>query len=100
MVWNATFLAMPNQVTPNTTTMHLTILTPTKKIFEGDVQKITFPGSEGPFQVLKDHAPLASMLQKGTILYEDEHRKHILAIEEGWVEVSHNRMMVLAISTT
>jgi len=80
--------------------MHLTILTPAKRVFEGDIQKITFPGSAGPFQVLQDHAPIVSMLQKGTIIYEDEYQEHILTIEEGWVNVFRNRMMVLVISAT
>lgn len=80
--------------------MHLTILTPVEKVFEGDIQKVTFPGSAGPFQVLKDHAPLVSMLHKGTILYEDGRQEYILAVEEGWVSVSYNNIMVLITATT
>ena len=78
--------------------MHLTILTPDRKIFEGDVQKATFPGSTGPFQVLKNHAPLVSVLKKGTILYSDAKQEQALAIEEGWVEVCNNSITVLVTS--
>ncbi len=84
----------------DTKTMHLTILTPDKKIFEGSVQKATFPGSAGSFQVLKDHAPLVSTLQKGAILYGGERQEHILAIEEGLVEVLNNNITVLVPSVT
>jgi len=37
--------------------MLLEILTPDKKIFEGQVDTATFPGSKGSFQVLNNHAP-------------------------------------------
>ncbi len=75
--------------------MHLTIITPDKKVFEGSVQKITFPGSAGSFQVLKNHAPLVSSLQKGIIRYGNEKQEHALAIEEGLVEVLNNTITVL-----
>ncbi|MFM2428355.1 MAG: synthase subunit epsilon [Bacteroidota bacterium] len=84
----------------NTQTMHLTILTPDKKVFEGSVQKVTFPGSAGSFQVLKDHAPLVGTLQKGAILYGSEQQEHVLAIEEGLVEVLNNSITVLVTSVT
>mmetsp|Transcript_3203 Transcript_3203/g.7121 ORF Transcript_3203/g.7121 Transcript_3203/m.7121 type:complete len:97 (-) Transcript_3203:3144-3434(-) len=79
--------------------MHLTILTPDKTIFEGNVQKVTFPGSVGSFQVLKSHAPLVSTLQPGVILYEREEKKCALMIEEGFVEVLNNNITVLVVST-
>ena len=78
--------------------MHLTIITPDEKVFEGSVQQVTFPGSAGSFQVLKNHAPLVSPLQKGTIRYGNEQQEHALAIEEGLVEVLHNTITVLVTS--
>ena len=59
------------------------------------MQKITFPGSAGSFQVLKNHAPLVSSLQKGIIRYGNEKQEHALAIEEGLVEVLNNTITVL-----
>lgn len=80
--------------------MHLTIITPDKKVFEGSVQKVTFPGSAGIFQVLKNHAPLVSTLQKGAVRYSSEKQEHALAIEEGLVEVLNNNITVLVASDT
>ena len=37
--------------------MNLEILTPEKKVFEGEVVSATFPGADGSFQVLNNHAP-------------------------------------------
>jgi F-type H+-transporting ATPase subunit epsilon len=87
-------------LTTDTKTMHLIILTPDQKVFEGSIQKATFPGSAGSFQVLKDHAPLVSTLQKGAILYGGERQEHVLVIEEGLVEVLNNIITVLIPSAT
>ena len=81
--------------TPDTPTMHLTISTPDKTLFQGNVHKATFPGSAGAFQVLKNHAPLVSTLQKGTIRYSDAQQDYTLAIEKGLVEVLNNELTVL-----
>ncbi|MCU0317991.1 MAG: F0F1 ATP synthase subunit epsilon [Amoebophilaceae bacterium] len=80
--------------------MHLTIITPDEQLFKGSVKQVTFPGSAGSFQVFQDHAPLVSVLQKGTILYGDGHQEHALSIEEGLVEVSGNHITVLLSSAT
>jgi F-type H+-transporting ATPase subunit epsilon len=77
------------------TMMQLTIITPDKTVFDGNIQKVTFPGSVGSFQVLKNHAPLVSTLQKGSIIYSDDQRDYSLAIEEGVVEVVNNKVTVL-----
>lgn len=84
----------------DTKTMKLIITTPDKKVFQGSVQKVTLPGSAGIFQVLKNHAPLVSTLQKGTIRYGNEKQEHALAITEGLVEVLNNTITVLVASDT
>ncbi|RZK64506.1 MAG: hypothetical protein EOO92_27430, partial [Pedobacter sp.] len=38
--------------------MNLEILTPDKKVFEGEVTAVTVPGTLGSFQILRDHAPI------------------------------------------
>ncbi|RZK66262.1 MAG: hypothetical protein EOO92_25440, partial [Pedobacter sp.] len=38
--------------------MTLEILTPDKKVFEGEVTAVTVPGVLGSFQILRDHAPI------------------------------------------
>ena len=86
--------------TTDTKKIHLTIITPDKKFFEGRVQQVTLPGSAGSFQVLKDHAPLVSILQKGTILYGGEGQEHALSIQEGLVEIFNNSITVLVAFAT
>ena len=47
--------------------MHLEIITPETKIFEGEVEAVLLPGLDGLFQVLKGHAPIISALGKGKV---------------------------------
>ena len=56
--------------------MVLEIYTPEKKVFEGQVEEATFPGSKGTFQVLNNHAALISTLEKGKVVYKNKNEKH------------------------
>ncbi len=76
--------------------MHLEIVTPEKKVFEGEVTLVTFPGADGSFQVLNNHAPLISLLKEGVLEYKSSQERKQVNITGGVVEVLHNRVMVLA----
>jgi F-type H+-transporting ATPase subunit epsilon len=77
--------------------MHLEIITPDKKVFDGEVSIVTFPGSDGSFQVLNHHAPLVSLLKDGVIEYKTSEREvSQVAITGGVVEVLKNKVIVLA----
>jgi F-type H+-transporting ATPase subunit epsilon len=76
--------------------MHLEIVTPEKKIFEGEVSIATFPGADGSFQVLNDHAPLISLLKEGSVVYKSKEAKGEIKITGGVVEVLKNKVILLA----
>lgn len=80
--------------------MFLEIFTPDEKVFQGEVESATFPGNEGEFQILNDHAPLVSSLGLGDIRYnylEDKKPKEVhIKVDGGVVEVLNNRVLVLA----
>lgn len=95
--------------------MHITVLTPDKKIFEGNIVSVKVPGTLGQFQVLKNHAPIVSSLGKGvitlvtasgthqvfdaessSILSVEESGKHYsFNIEKGFIEVLNNEIALL-----
>ena len=76
--------------------MHLEIITPDKKIFEGEVKLIQLPGSKGRFEMLKNHAPIISTLEKGTIKIHDENGKELFFnIDGGVIENKSNKIIVL-----
>jgi F-type H+-transporting ATPase subunit epsilon len=76
--------------------MYLEILTPEKKIFEGDVTIATFPGADGSFQIMDNHAPLISLLKEGTVEYKSKEASKNVVITGGVVEVLNNKIILLA----
>ena len=76
--------------------MYLEIITPDKKVFEGEVNLIQLPGSKGGFEILKNHAPIISTLEKGTIKIQDKDAKeHFFEIDGGVIENKSNKIIVL-----
>ena len=53
----------------------LQILSPEKTLFKGNVTVVRFPGKKAPFVVLKNHAPIVSLLEEGVITFEGEFGK-------------------------
>jgi F-type H+-transporting ATPase subunit epsilon len=76
--------------------MNLEIITPEKQIFNGMVDSVILPGKNGSFQLLKDHAPLVSTLKKGDLVYEQNGKKQTMIVDGGVLEVSDNKVLVLA----
>ncbi len=76
--------------------MKLEILTPDKKVFEGDVTAVTVPGTLGSFQILKDHAPIISTLEDGPVIIKGTDGENTFNIKGGVVEVLDNKIIVLA----
>jgi F-type H+-transporting ATPase subunit epsilon len=76
--------------------MYLEIITPDKKVFEGEVKLVQLPGSKGMFELLKNHAPIISTLEKGTIRIQDmNNREQQFEIDGGVVENKGNKIIVL-----
>jgi F-type H+-transporting ATPase subunit epsilon len=76
--------------------MHLEIITPDKKVFEGEASVVTFPGSDGSFQVMNNHAALISLLKEGIVEYKTKDQRLKVNITGGVVEVLKNNVIVLA----
>ncbi len=77
--------------------MKLEIITPDKKLFEGDVKSAVFPGAEGSFGLLNNHAAMIATLKKGTIeLIEENNIPRNFEVKGGVVEVFKNSVIVLA----
>jgi F-type H+-transporting ATPase subunit epsilon len=76
--------------------MTLEILTPDKKVFEGEVTSVTVPGTSGSFQILKGHAPIISTLEDGAVIIKNTTGVNTFNIKGGVVEVLANKIIVLA----
>jgi F-type H+-transporting ATPase subunit epsilon len=76
--------------------MTLEILTPDKKVYEGEVTAVTVPGTMGSFQILRDHAPIISTLEDGPVIIKSKTDEQTFMIKGGVVEVLKNKIIVLA----
>ena len=84
--------------------MYLEIVSPEATLFAGEVTSVTVPGINGEFQMLKDHAPVVSLLQEGKVKidgdvsidedyesrFSKEDGKTMLAISSGTIEMKDN----------
>ena len=77
--------------------MKIEIITPDKKVFEGDIKSVRVPGKKGSFQVLKDHAPIVSTLENGPVIMVDmDGNESVYDINGGVIEVKANKIILLA----
>jgi F-type H+-transporting ATPase subunit epsilon len=77
--------------------MKIEITTPDKKIYEGEIKSVRVPGKKGSFQILKDHAPIISTLEKGCVFVVDEAgNEKTFDIDGGVIEVKANKIILLA----
>lgn len=77
--------------------MTLEILTPDKKVFEGEATSVTLPGTLGSFEILNHHAPIISTLQDGKLIVRGGgNDEQIFLIKGGVVEALNNVVTVLA----
>jgi F-type H+-transporting ATPase subunit epsilon len=77
--------------------MNLEIITPGKDIYSNEVTLVQLPGTKGSFEILKNHAPIVSTLEKGRIKVIDSKSKKIyFQITGGVVECRSNNIVVLA----
>ncbi len=91
--------------------MYLEIVSPEATLFSGEVDSVAVPGINGEFEMLKDHAPIVSILKEGHVKVagnniqleeevEDKFTKSDkgvwLAINSGTIEMKDNKLIVLA----
>lgn len=76
--------------------IHLEVVTPMGMIYDGEVNAVVLPGSEGEFGVLKGHASLVSSLKAGVIDIQKDDKHELIAIDSGYAEVNEFKITVLA----
>ncbi len=76
--------------------MQLDILTPEKKIYEGEVYGIYLPGVQGYFEILDKHAPMVAALGEGEMkILKDKSTHELYTIRGGFLEMNNNKAVVL-----
>jgi F-type H+-transporting ATPase subunit epsilon len=72
--------------------LQLKIVSPEKIEYDGVAERVLVPGTMGQFEILNDHAPIISTLQKGIVEYINKEGKSSLEILGGFVEVQKNQV--------
>lgn len=76
-----------------TSEMILDVISPERTLVHAAVEAVELPGTKGRFEVLLDHAPLISSLEKGVIAYRNGEGTDKVAISSGFVEVNDNHVV-------
>jgi F-type H+-transporting ATPase subunit epsilon len=76
--------------------LQLEILTPESRIYAGEVSLVSLPGTKGAFEILRNHAPLISTLEAGTVKVIDAAgQTQLYTIKRGVVECLDNQVHLL-----
>ena len=77
--------------------MKMQIITPDTTIFEGEVKLAQFPGLDGSFEVLENHAAMISALKAGKVKVKEMNDEvRYFEIRGGVAEILKNKILVLA----
>jgi F-type H+-transporting ATPase subunit epsilon len=76
-------------------TLRLEIVTPESKAYSDDVEMVVLPASEGEIGVYPMHVPLMTQILPGELVVYKGGHVHHLAVGEGFVEVTQERVNVL-----
>ena len=74
--------------------MNVVIVSPEKTLFSDSACSVVVPGTNGAFEILENHAPIISSLQRGVVSVAGKDGKVEIPIESGFVEVAHNEVSV------
>ncbi len=73
------------------------LVSPERLLFQGEVESVVVPGTEGEFTVLKDHAPFMSTLKPGLVTIEEGSAKRSqLFVRGGFADVNPAGLTILA----
>jgi len=76
-------------------TLRLEIVTPETTAYSEDVEMVTLPGSEGELGVYPKHVPVLTILKPGEVRVVKDKRATSLAVGEGFIEITPDRVSVL-----
>ncbi len=76
-------------------TLKLEIVTPEGVTYSENVDMVTLPGSEGEMGIFPNHVPLMTQVVAGEVAARRNGREEYLAVGEGFVEITGERVAVL-----
>ncbi|MEX1071381.1 MAG: ATP synthase F1 subunit epsilon [Anaerolineales bacterium] len=77
-------------------TIRCEIVSQDRSVFEGDVDIVVIPGTDGEMGILPNHAPLLSTIRMGVIKVRRDGEEQLFTITGGLVEVQPTIVTILA----
>ena len=74
----------------------LEVVSPDRLLLSEEVEEITAPGLLGDIGILPGHTPLLSALRVGEVSYTKDSSVEYIALENGFLEISDDRVVILA----
>jgi len=75
--------------------LSVSVISPEKVLFEGEVESLVAPAFDGEVGILPNHAPMVTLLGKGTLRLGDRGSAGRFAIEGGFLQVADNQVRVV-----
>jgi|TARA_B110000914_G_C15454454_1_gene442609 F-type H+-transporting ATPase subunit epsilon len=75
---------------------NLEIISPDQTLFNSEVKQVSIPAYEGIMTILKDHITLITFLRPGFIEIDTNKKIDQFYIEDGTVEFSNNKLLILS----
>lgn len=76
--------------------LHFALVSPERELFNGEVDHVVVPGSEGEFGVLPNHAPVMSVIKPGALRVIDGGAERRIFVNGGFADVTPDGLTVLA----
>ncbi len=74
--------------------LKLKIVSPERVVYDDVINSIVVPGTLGQFEILENHAPIISTLEKGQVRFRTPQGEQTLDITTGFVTVKKNQVNV------
>ena len=72
------------------------VVTAERQMLDDEADVVIAPSVEGTIGILPRHAPLLTALAPGVLVLKKDGAEEVLAVSGGFLQVSHNRVLVLA----
>ena len=76
--------------------LHFALVSPERELFNGEVDHVVVPGSEGEFGVSPNHAPVMSVIKPGALKVMNDGTERRIFVNGGFADVTPEGLSVLA----
>jgi len=75
--------------------LHVSVISPEAALYEGDASSVIAPAFDGEVGILTGHAPMMTLLGKGSLLVRGEGGERRFAIEGGFLQILNDEVRVV-----